>query len=52
MAQATRCSCPEGEVVIAGFGNIPEVFVGGLIFVGHLAIVLGEVSQGHIVKLL
>jgi hypothetical protein len=33
-ARAIRCSCPEGEAVIAGFGDVPEVFVGGLIFVG------------------
>lgn len=29
-ARAIGCSCSEGEAVIAGFGDVPEVFIGGL----------------------
>lgn len=49
-ARAIGCSCPEGEAVIAGFGDVPEVFIGGPILVGRLETMLDEVPQGHVLK--
>jgi hypothetical protein len=50
-AQGIGYSCLKGEAIIGGFGDIPEVFIGGLVFVGRLVTILSEVPQGHVLEL-
>jgi hypothetical protein len=35
------------EVVVAGLGGVPEVFIGSLVFAGCLTTLLREVPQGY-----
>jgi hypothetical protein len=45
---AAVSACVEGEAVVAGFGDIPDILVGCLVLVHCLTTMFSEVPQGYV----